>query len=363
MDGEVAIVGGGVIGLVLAKELAGSGVDVTVYEARRRAGEGANKASGIVSVGGLASIGVDYHDAVLNSLDGAALYAGEEKLSIKAKETKAYVLDREVFARLCADEAIEAGARIEFGKKLDKDMIKELSRGRIVAGADGVVSGVASQFGFPEINDYVLTYKAEYAGADVRDLHSCELFFSDAPKRFFGWTVPHSKSVLEVGIGEWIRTRRNSVSVFNAFIKNSIVSAEIRGATKESGLASIIPLQARKATVKGNVLLVGDAAGQVKATTGGGLVFGALCAKTAAEAIVNHLRNGAPLSMYDRMWRRRYMADLQMHRAIHRYYSSLGPRGARLLFRLARTLGVEGFLSEYGDMDSPRKVAKRIFVR
>ncbi|MCL5111564.1 MAG: lycopene cyclase family protein [Candidatus Marsarchaeota archaeon] len=133
--------------------------------------------------------------------------------------------------------------------------------------------------------------------------------------------------------------------------------------TKESGLASIIPLQARKATVKGNVLLVGDAAGQVKATTGGGLVFGALCAKTAAEAIVNHLRNGAPLSMYDRMWRRRYMADLQMHRAIHRYYSSLGPRGARLLFRLARTLGVEGFLSEYGDMDSPRKVAKRIFVR
>ncbi len=363
MDGEVAIVGGGVIGLVLARELARNGVEVTVYEARKSIGEGANKASGIVSVGGLASIGVDYGDAVLNSLDGAVLYAGDEKLNVKAKETKAYVLDREIFARLCAKMAADEGARIELGKKADRDMLKDLSRDRIIVGADGVVSCVANQFGFPEINDYVLTYKAEYSGADVRNLHSCELFFSDAPKRFFGWTVPHSELVLEVGIGEWMRTRRNSLSVFNTFIKNNIVSEEIRGATKESGLASMIPLQARKTTVKGNVLLVGDAAGQVKATTGGGLVFGALCAKTAAESIINHLRNGAPLSMYERMWRKRYWADLQMHRAIHRYYSSLGPRGARLLFRLARMLGVEGFLSEHGDMDSPSKVVKRIFVR
>lgn len=363
MEKEVAIVGGGVVGLVMAKELGKSGVPATVYEARARIGEGANKASGIVSAGGLESIGVDYHDAIINSLDGAVLYAGKERLNIKAKETKAYVLDREILAQLCAKEAKEEGARIVLGTKVGRDMLSELGEGKIVVGADGVVSNVASHFGFPEISNYVLTYKAEYERAAIHDQHSCEVFFSGASKKFFGWTVPHSGSALEVGVGEWMRSRRNSLSAFNAFIANPDVSRELNGANRISGLASMIPLQARKTTVKGNVLLVGDAAGQVKATTGGGIVFGTLCGKTAAEAIVNHLRKGAPLSLYERMWRRKYGLDLGMHRIIHSYYSSIGPNGSELLFRLAKIFGIEGFLSQYGDMDSPSKIVKRIFAR
>ena len=363
MEKEVAVVGGGVVGLVMAKELARNGVPATVYEARGRIGEGANKASGIVSVGGLESIGVDYHDAIINSLDGAVLYAGKESLNIKAKETKAYVLDREILAQLCAKEAKEEGARIVLGTKVGKERLAELGADKIIVGADGVISNVASHFGFPKISNYVLTYKAEYEHASIRDRHSCEVFFSDAPKKFFGWTVPLSSSVLEVGVGEWMRSRRNSLSVFNTFITNPNVSRELDGANRISGRASMIPLQARKTTVKGNVLLAGDAAGQVKATTGGGIVFGALCGKTAAEAIVNHFKKGAPLSLYERMWRKKYGLDLGMHQIIHGYYSSMGPKRSELLFRLAKIFGVEGFLSEYGDMDRPSKVVKRIFAR
>ncbi len=363
MEKEVAIVGGGVVGLVMAKELAKSGVPTTVYEARARIGEGANKASGIVSVGGLDSMGIDYSGAVINSLDGAVLYAGKERLNIKAKETKAYVLNREMLAQLCAKEAVAEGVKIVLGTKVGKDMLSELSKEKIVVGADGVISNVASNFGFPKISNYVLTYKAEYERASIHDQHSCEVFFSDASKKFFGWTVPHSSSVLEVGVGEWMQSRRNSLSVFNTFITNPSASKGLRGANKISGLASMIPLQARKTTVKGNVLLVGDAAGQVKATTGGGIVFGTLCGRTAAEAIINHIRKGAPLSLYEKMWRRKYGLDLGMHRMIHSYYSSVGPNGSELLFRLAKIFGIEGFLSRYGDMDSPSKIVKRIFAR
>lgn len=363
MQKEVAVIGGGVVGLVLAKELARGGIPVTVYEAKRRIGEGANKASGIVSVDGLASIGVDYRKAVLNRLDGAVLYARRQRLDIKARGVKAYVLDRETLARLCAEEAEKAGAEIVLNKKIVGDGLSKLGEDCIVVGADGVVSNVASHFGFPKISTYILTYKAEYENALIGDRHSCELFFSGPSKKFFGWTVPHSETLLEVGIGEWMGGRRNSLSVFNAFSTDGRVSSEIGGATRVSGLASMIPLQARKKTVKGNVLLVGDAAGHVKATTGGGLVFGALCAKTAAEAITSNIRNGAPLALYEKLWRKRYGLDLGMHRAIHGYYSRIGPKGAEFLFGLAKMLGVEGFLSEYGDMDSPSRVMKRVFAR
>ena len=363
MRKEVAVIGGGVVGLVLAKELARGGIPVTVYEAKRRIGEGANKASGIVSIEGLASIGVDYRKAVLNHLDGAVLYARRQMLNIKARGVKAYVLDRETLARLCAEEAEEAGAEIVLNKKIGRDELSRLGEEGIVAGADGVVSNVASHFGFPKVSTYILTYKAEYENALINDRHSCELFFSGPSKKFFGWTVPHSETLLEVGVGEWMGGGRNSLSVFNAFSANWKVRDEIGGAKQVSGLASMIPLQARKATVKGNVLLVGDAAGQVKATTGGGLVFGALCAKTAAQAITNSIRKGTPLALYEKMWRRRYGLDLGMHRAIHGYYSRIGPKSTDFLFGLAKTLGVEGFLSEYGDMDSPSRVMKRIFAR
>jgi flavin-dependent dehydrogenase len=363
MRKDVAIIGGGVVGLVLARGLARAGIDVTLYEAKRAIGEGANKASGILSIGGLEGIGVDYRKAVLNSLSGAVLHAGKQKLSIKAKKPMAYVLDREIFAKLCAKEAKEAGARIIVGTKVDGGMLSWLSESGVVVGADGVISTVASHFDFPKIDDYVLTYKAEYSGADINDVNSCDLFFSDAPKKFFGWTCPYSSSVLEVGIGEWMRSRRNSLAVFNAFVRNPIVSKWLRGATKISGRASIIPLQSRKTTVKGNVLLVGDAAGQVKATTGGGIVFGTLCAKTAAEVIASHIRKGTPLAAYEKLWRKKYGLDLRMHKFIHRYYSNIGIGGSALLFRLAKLAGMENFLSEYGDMDRPSLVLKRLFVR
>ncbi len=363
MQKEVAIVGGGVVGLVLAKELAKHGVDTTVYEAKREVGEGANKASGILSVEGLKQIGVDYRAAILNSLSGAVLYAGKQKLTIKSNETKAYVLDREIFAKVCANEAEDAGAKIIRNAKVGKEMLDQFGTDKIIVGADGVVSSVANHFDFPKINNFILTYKAEYEKPNISDVNSCELFFYDAPKKFFGWTVPHSDSVLEVGIGEWIRTRRNSYSVFSSFVTNPIVSAELDGSRRVSGLASIIPLEARKRTVKGNVLLVGDAAGQVKATTGGGIVFGSLCAKTAAEAITSHIKKGTQLSLYEKMWRSRYGLDLKMHRIIHGYYSGMGARGSAMLFRLAKLFGAESFLSEYGDMDRPSLVVKRLFIR
>lgn len=354
------------IGLVLAKRLALNGVDVTVYESKKSVSENTAKASGIFSREGLSRIGVDFGNALVNTMDGAVINAGGETLAVKTNETQAFILDRGIFAELCAKEAKKAGAKLVLNKRFSKDEVIALAADKenIVVGADGAVSIVASAMGFPSIDEHILTYKAEYDDVIMDDIHRVELFFnSRIASRFFGWTVPYTQSKMEVGIGISDRSKKNSVAAFNEFINTDRMKTMLYGAEKKAGYASMIPLSYRKKTVIGNVLLVGDAAGQVKATTGGGIIFGASCAAIAAEVITEHIRRGTPLREYEKRWRKRHITDLRLHRLFHSAYSHLGDTRARYAFKALKAMGLEEFLALYGDMDSPSLMLKRFVTR
>lgn len=366
MQKKVIIIGAGVVGLILGKELGKMGIPSTIYESKSSVSQNAAKASGIFSSEGIAKFGVDYKDAVVNTMNGAVIHGGGEKLKIKTPQTKAYILDRGIFAELCEKEAREVGVTIIFGKRFGREELIELAKDKnnIIVGADGAVSSVASAFGFKEIKEYVLTYKAEYENVDVKDQHSVDLFFSNKiSNRFFGWTVPYSKTKLEVGIGISGYSKKTSAAAFDEFVKTAEIVGILHGSKKVVGYASLIPLGFRRKTVMGNVLLVGDAAGQVKATTGGGVIFGVSCAKIAANVIRDHIVDGAPLENYERIWRKSYELDLRLHKLLHGYYSMLGESGFGLVIKMSKVLGFEKFLSVYGDMDSPKLILKRFFLR
>lgn len=366
MAKKVVVVGAGVIGLLLAKRLAKNGIDTTVYESKRKVSDNTAKASGIFSKEGLSRLDVDWEGAMVTTLNGATIFAGGENFKVAAKGDKAYVLDRGVFAEICANEAEEAGAKIVLNNRLDREQILQLKndQNKIVVGADGAVSNVASAAGFPSIGEHILTYKAEYDGVEVKDTHKVELFFSNRiARRFFGWTVPYSASKIEVGIGISNLSKKASTVAFEEFLKMPYIKTMLANAKKTVGYASMIPLNARKKTVIGNVLLVGDAAGQVKATTGGGIIFGAACAGVAADSIIANVRDGAPLSLYEKRWRKRFGLDLKMHRALHGYYSSMGDRSFAIAIKAAKLAGFEQFFSRYGDMDRPSLMLKRFFLR
>ena len=361
MQGNVVIVGAGVVGLSLATRLASAGIDVTVYDAKRRVSDNASKASGILSTSGLKTISIPYHGAVVNRLDGAVLRVGKETLRIKANDTKALVVDRGKLAEASLKEAEKAGAMVLLGNGLDREAARNIAKDKntILVGADGAVSTIASAFSFPPVKEYVLTYKAEYENAQIDDTGIVNLFFSNTAYRFFAWTVPYSGKRAEAGIGVSSFAKRDSATTFRAFEKTNSM---LRNARFVKGFASIIPLSSRSITVKGNVALVGDAAGQVKATTGGGIIFGISCADTLASAIENHIKKGTPLSRYEKEWRRKYGMELRLHRAIHSHYPS-NTKGFELLIKLSKLLGAEGFLSKYGDMDRPSTMIKRFFLR
>ena len=192
-----------------------------------------------------------------------------------------------------------------------------------VIGADGAVSMVASAFGFPSVKDYVLTYKAEFRCSDIEDTGMVGLYFSKSfAKGLFGWHVPYSRNMAELGLGVDHRAKITSSSAFRLFMQSdasrSLITARGEALSEH---ASIIPLSARRQTAKGNIALVGDAAGQVKATTGGGIIYGCLCADILAKTI----SEGRPLAEYERRWRSSYGKDLGFHRIAHSYYSRHRP--------------------------------------
>ena len=123
------------------------------------------------------------------------------------------------------------------------------------------------------------------------------------------------------------------------------IKGVLNGARKTNEFAALIPVSRRKQTVKHNALLVGDAAGQVKATTGGGIVFGAKCARVLADCI----SRGKPED-YEAAWRRE-ASILGAHSLLRRVFNALPASSVRFGLAIGRVFNAQYFLSKYGDMD------------
>jgi len=234
----------------------------------------------------------------------------------------------------------------------------------VIVGADGAVSSVAKHFSMGGIKRFVLTYKAEY-GVSTENMKKVDLFFDRKMyPGLFAWLCPNSSEILEVGVGVDSRSG-NAKSAFDNFVRTDYVSKILDGAKALDEGASLIPMSLRERIVDGKngVVLVGDAAGEVKATTGGGVIFGGNAAIIASDVIRRHIKEGEPLETYRKEFMRRYSLELKLHGAIRRLYSSLDSGHIGKIISVLNFLGADEFLGEYGDMDMPSRTIKRFFLR
>ncbi|MDE1860277.1 MAG: NAD(P)/FAD-dependent oxidoreductase [Candidatus Micrarchaeota archaeon] len=363
MDECVNIIGGGTAGLIAAKHLARSGINTVVHEKKHRL-DAPISASGIISIKGLESLGIGYSMAVTNTLTGARLHAGRKTMKVSSKAPIAHVLDRKALNAICFEEAASAGADIRLGARIGGRELDGFSKAGIVIGADGAVSSVASHFSMGRMSGMLLTYKAVYE-TPVEDVGLVDLYFDNtAYKGLFAWTCPNAEDRLEVGVGIDQRFG-NGKQAFDNFIGSKAMSDVVGGLKPIEEGASIIPTGLRESIVDAErrVLLVGDAAGQIKATTGGGIVFGGNAAIMAAEAIVRHINDGGSLLEYRRVFMKRFGADIGLHKMLRSFYSRSGNRGLELAFGLMEMFGMSSFLGKYGDMDMPTVILKRLVLR
>ncbi len=362
MKDSVSVIGAGTAGLIAAKRLAQLGVETTVYDQKKVLGHPV-RASGILSIRGLDGLGIDYGRAVTNTLHGARIHSGGETMEIRAGAPVAKVLDRKLLNDLCHDEAVANGANVMLGSRVAGHALEALSEANIVVGADGAVSEVAKHFRMGDIGRYAVTYKAEY---NIRhdDPGLVDLFFDPGVSRgLFAWFCPNAEDILEIGIGVDSKAG-NAKASFQKFLSLPRVYSVIGSSRPVSEGASIIPLALRTKIVDNDrgIVLVGDAAGQVKPSTGGGIIYGGNASLMAARSIKNHIEGNASLEEYRKAYMRKYSLDTRLHAFANWIYSRAGEKEFGFALRVLRGLGVGSFLGRYGDMDMPSSILRNLLL-
>ncbi|HEV8289583.1 MAG TPA: NAD(P)/FAD-dependent oxidoreductase [Candidatus Norongarragalinales archaeon] len=360
MKTELLIVGASCVGGMTAKTAAARGIETTIIEEHNKPGK-FDHCTAICSKKGLDTLGVSYQRTVKHHIRGAVVHSHKKQFIVDTKKTVAEVFDRQAFDERCVQEAIDAGAKLATGEKLsaltqddfkvNASTTKNHFESRFAIGTDGATSSVAQLAGFPRVplQDHAYTWQATFDNVKLEhpELVDVILDARDYPQ-FFAWLVPCGDNSARIGLGTTKHAQLQK-GIY-ALLKHPSVATSITHARKVFEFYHPIPLKTRKQTQKGRVLLAGDAAGQVKSTTGGGIVFGGLCGQTASESVHDAMQ-GKPLE-YETLWRTRYGNALKAHRALHlSYRTALNPLldiGGALI----GTLGLNKLLERWGDMDN-----------
>lgn len=176
----------------------------------------------------------------------------------------------------------------------------------------------------------------------------------------FAWAVPFVRGdVPYARLGLLCET--DARARFDAFTAQLAREHGMPAAPMPPPRMKMLPLGPVPKTVSDRVLAVGDAAGLVKPTTGGGIYYGMLSGVYAAETLDACLAADRlaerDLRPYEARWRERIGPDIRAGLAFRRLASRLGDRGIDALVELARVDGIVPLLKETADFNWHRRAA------
>lgn len=257
------------------------------------------------------------------------------------------VIDRDRFDRSLAEAAVAAGVELRKDTRLTalRGNLVETSRGevraRVVIGADGPRSVVARQAGFGRACGLAFGVQHLARGV-VRDPGAVEMHFGAVAPGGYAWVIPKGDDLANVGLG--VRPAKNRAAL-RGVLSQFVEMLEQRCGRRAERLrytAGLIPVGGpRRRTVRGNVLLTGDAAGHLMPCNGGGVPTAVICGSLAGRAAAAHVREGLALSGYDRNWREAVGRELA-HAATTRRIFDLVTRSCAVTELAMCTAGARG---------------------
>ncbi len=346
---DALIVGAGPAGNIAALELAKRGFHVAVLDYRERIGD--KLCTGVIGVecADRFPIPPEFIHRVANA---ATIHSPHGSMFRVARpDTQALIVDRVSYVNSIATAASHSGAEYWLGWRVS-DVSRSTTDARVTAHRDGTSTTlrgrmllVASGFGSSLTESVCPTNGAgreRLVGAQVevaiRDVAETEIYVGDdiAPGSF-GWLVPTGESRGLVGI----MARQKWAGCLEKLLDR--LKREGKAQMVESGPRRWgIPIRPLSRTYAERVLVLGDAAGFAKPTTGGGIYYamlsGAIGAEKAADALESDTFTADALRSYEDRWKDEFGSELRIG-----YY-------ARMLFesmtdaRLERLMKV--FLSE-----------------
>jgi digeranylgeranylglycerophospholipid reductase len=356
---DAIIIGGGPVGSHVARRLAETGYSVLVLERKASTG-GKSCCTGLVGLECVNTFEIE-NKVILRRLNSAMLFSPSgNSLHIYRPETQAVVLDRQAFDVMMAERAQQAGAEYHFSGRAT-NIVAEQDRAavtvsykdkesvitsRIIVMACGFAPGLSARAGLGVFKDYVIGVQAE---VETPELEETEVYFGDVAAGFFSWLVPTTPGKGRVGL----LSRREAGQHLKKWLEQLAARGKIASSDVKIRYGAI-PLQPPEYTYGERIIAVGDAAGQIKPTSGGGIYYGLLGAEIAADALDKALSDNdfswKRLSKYERFWQKRLGGEIRTGYWARQIFEKMNNRQIDRLFRIIKAGGIDKALLNATDV-------------
>jgi geranylgeranyl reductase family protein len=353
---DFAVVGAGPAGSRFGRRAAERGHDVLVFE-QGEIGEPL-ACSGHVSLDVWEYVPGDARETLFqNAIRGARFHLGgpgSDGHRFYREAPISNAVDRVELDRVLAGAAANAGADVrdhhtvtEVTPRRDRVELTvsgpdglETHEARLVVGADGPRSRVRSELDVPDPDEFlhgVLGFDPEPDHEDFVDVHL-------TVPGFFAWRIPRGEGGVEYGLA--VEPGDDAPARFDEFLDAS-------GVTVEHRCSGAIPIGPPPRTIGRRGFLLGDAAGQTKPFTGGGILYGMRAADHAARTV--DPTDPATLGDYERAWREDLRTEIRLGHLVRAGYSFPRP---------VQAFGMRLFSGEIGvHMDEPTSLFSREQLR
>ena len=350
---DVIVVGAGPAGNCAALGLASRGLSVTVIDGRRVIGD--KLCTGIVGSECTRRFPIDpalvYYQACaaqVKAPQGGAL-------RFEAPTPQASVVDRVEYVNSFARQAQAAGARYYLGHRAVQAQVdpqgvtvvtgESCHRARCLVLAAGFGSPLVRQLGLGSVSDYVVGAQAMVSTAQVNEVE-VHLGQNVAPG-FFSWLVPTRPGQALVGL----LARRQAAERLAGFVETLRQEGKVTAVERPPACWGV-PLRPLKRTYADRVVVAGDAAGQVKPITGGGIYYalmaGELAGSVVGQAVAEDDLSSARLSQYQDRWQALLANELDVGYWARRLYELLNDHQIGFLLRQVAANGLKAQLADGG---------------
>ncbi len=379
MDLEpVVVIGGGPVGSLTARELAKRGHHVIVLEEHPVSGI-PNHCSGLMSNEGIRRLQIGFPGhAIQNRITGARFFApnGKDYFEIDRKRNEMTVFDRALLDQHVASLAEKAGAEYLYNhvaktlKRQDGELVvsgqirgknRDFSfQSSLMISAEGREAKLSRQLGLegPDLSWHFPAVQYELENVKDVDPEFVDLYFGRKwSPGFFGWAIPTGPDTMRVGACRAMNLPISTRKLLQRMMKKhpwlaprvkSARTCQVRGGI-------VLGSGPVRKTSLDNFMVVGDAAGQTKATTGGGFNLGGFCGRIAGRVAALSLETGDVsrhfLSRYDKEWKWRFGKEFYFMRVLRRFLTMIDDDRLNEGIKAANEARLDVLLDEVRDVD------------